>query len=139
MRQERIFLDANVLFSAAWRPGNGLLELWRRSDSILMSSAYAIAEAERNLDTPEQGERLRELCARLVVVPEPGLEKLPREARALPEKDWPILAAAVQARAGVLLTGDRMHFGPFFGARLCGVMVLRPREFLQRPGARGSP
>lgn len=135
MRQQRVFLDANVLFSAAWRPASGLLELWRRSGTILMSSAYVIAEAERNLGTPEQVERLRGLCARLVVVPEPDLAALPPEARVLPEKDRPILAAAVQARAGVLLTGDRTHFGPFFGARLCGVEVLLPREFLHRAGA----
>ncbi|MHB1744188.1 MAG: hypothetical protein ACYCRE_05385, partial [Acidobacteriaceae bacterium] len=49
----------------------------------------------------------------------------------LPDKDRPILTAAVAAKADFLLTGDIQHFGRFFGQVLCGVRILRPAEFLK--------
>jgi hypothetical protein len=36
---DRVFLDANVLFSAAWREGAGLISLWTVPEVKLMSSA----------------------------------------------------------------------------------------------------
>ena len=42
-----VFLDANVLVSAAWRSDNGLLALWKSADIDLLTSAYAIVEAGR--------------------------------------------------------------------------------------------
>lgn len=53
-------------------------------------------------------------------------------APGLPPKDAPILAAAVQARADGLVTGDRTHFGPLYGRRFEGVLVLSPAEALAR-------
>jgi len=47
-----------------------------------------------------------------------------REAQGLPVKDAPILAAAVLARADLLVTGDRRHVGPLFGRTLQGVRLL---------------
>lgn len=48
----------------------------------------------------------------------------------LPPKDAPILAAAVQARADLLVTGDSRDFGPFFGRTLRGVKVVTPAQAL---------
>lgn len=45
----RVFLDANVLFSAAWRTGCGLTRLWHIESNRLVTSPYAANEAERNL------------------------------------------------------------------------------------------
>jgi hypothetical protein len=36
---DRVFLDANILVSAAWRASNGLLALWKLSDVDLLTSA----------------------------------------------------------------------------------------------------
>jgi hypothetical protein len=44
-----IFLDANVIFSAAYRPANELRQLWSLPDLTLLTSLYAISEVERNL------------------------------------------------------------------------------------------
>jgi len=41
----RLFLDANILFSAAYRPHAGLLQFWKLKDTILCSSHYAMEEA----------------------------------------------------------------------------------------------
>lgn len=56
---DRLFLDANVLFSAAYRPDAGLLQLWKIKNVILCSSAYALEEARINLEEENQRARLR--------------------------------------------------------------------------------
>ena len=58
---DRVFLDANILVSAAWRPHGGLLALWALPDIQLLTSAYAIVEADRNVDSAEQRTRLYRL------------------------------------------------------------------------------
>lgn len=49
----------------------------------------------------------------------------------LPDKDRPILLAAIDARATHLLTGDFRHFGPYYGQTLEGVLILPPGEYLR--------
>ncbi len=127
---KRVFLDANVLFSAAWREENGLLKLWRLAGVALVTSAYAAREAEINLPDDAQRQRLRHLLQRVdVLPPATALPPLPSGVH-LPAKDAPILQAAIAADATVLLTGDVTHFGPYFGKRLGGVQVLPPAAFL---------
>jgi predicted nucleic acid-binding protein len=128
---DRVFLDANVLVSAAWLPENGLVALWDLVATELLTSAYAIAEADRNVRTSDQRTRLHRLVQRLHIVDEPRTAKLPATVR-LPAKDVPILLAAIEAGAGYLLTGDLEHFGPYFGESVSDVHVLRPREYLAR-------
>lgn len=56
---------------------------------------------------------------------------LPQEIE-LPAKDRPIFLSAVTARATHLLTGDRAHFGPYFGLTIAGVRIERPADYLRR-------
>jgi hypothetical protein len=56
MKKDLLFLDANVLFSAAYRENAGLLKFWQLKFIKLISSAYAIEEARRNLTLSEQRE-----------------------------------------------------------------------------------
>lgn len=65
-----VFLDANVLFSAAYRPAAGVLRLWGVRNAALVTSAYATEEARRNLSRTAQRERLAHLLAVVRVVPE---------------------------------------------------------------------
>jgi hypothetical protein len=51
---DRVFLDANILVSAAWRADSGLSALWTLPDTQLLTSAYAIVEADRNVVNAEQ-------------------------------------------------------------------------------------
>ncbi|MEH2293167.1 hypothetical protein [Nostoc sp.] len=46
----------------------------------------------------------------------------------LPLKDAPILATAVESRADLLVTGDKTHFGSFYGQELEGVIVVDMRQ-----------
>ena len=50
----------------------------------------------------------------------------------LPEKDAPILAAAAQTKADILVTGDRTDFGGLYERKLRGVEILPPRAALER-------
>jgi uncharacterized protein len=124
---ERVFLDANVLLSAAWRSGAALLRLWQLEGVELLSSDYAVEEARRNLESPVQRGRLTRLLRRVRLV-EPEHFTLPRGVR-LPDKDLPILLAAIDGGATHLLTGDWEHFGPYFRREIAGVLILPPAEY----------
>ena len=125
----RIFLDANVLFSVAYREGAGLLRLWQVKDAVLLTSSYAAQEARRNLMSEDARERLVRLLDEVEIVGEAMDPGLPRGV-SLPEKDRPILLAAIAARATHLLTGDVSDFGRYFGKRIGGVLIQTPGEFL---------
>lgn len=125
----RVFLDANVLFSAAWRENTGLLRLWQSSDTTLLTSRYAFEEARRNLETEEQRQRLVRLMVDIQLVPNRAYDDFPPGVF-LPEKDRPILLAAIHAPATHLLTGDKRHFGSLYGQFISDVLILRPADYL---------
>lgn len=125
----RLFLDANVLFSAAYRPKAGLLRLWKLSHVVLCTSRYVLEEARINLEKEEQRTRLLGLSAKLQLF-QAAERELPRRI-VLPVKDVPIMLAALEAHATHLLTGDVRHFGPHFGDKIEGVLVMLPGEYLR--------
>ena len=126
---DRLFLDANVLFSAAYRSEAGLLRLWQLKGAVLCTSHYASEEARINLIEDVQRQRLAKLLERMEFCDAPERE-LPH-AISLPEKDVPIILAAIEARATHLLTGDVRHFGPYFGKKAEGVLISLPGEYLR--------
>lgn len=130
MKQVLLFLDANVLFSAAYRESSGLLKLWHIKRVRLISSAYAVEEARRNLDHDHQRVRLEELLIKVKVVSESKHKELPDHI-SLREKDRPILLAAITAKAEYLITGDFKDFGKFYGKKVEGVTILPPSEYLK--------
>ena len=126
---DRLFLDANVLFSAAYRPDAGLLRLWKIKDVLLCSSRYALEEARINLDEEDQRTRLTRLSAAVRLF-DAAQRKLPRGV-SLPDKDVPIVLAAIEARATHLLTGDIRHFGPYLGRKIEDILIALPGEYLR--------
>lgn len=46
----------------------------------------------------------------------------------LPEKDRPVLMAAIARRCDALLTGDRTHFGAGYGQTSDGVTIYTPGQ-----------
>lgn len=133
---ESLFLDANVLFSAAYRKDAGVRRLWGLPESELVTSAYAVEEARRNLSTAEQRADLNGLleAVRISNLLADPAEHPEIEDSGLPEKDLPILSAAVAANATYLINGDRKHFGHLFGVKVAGVLVLRPADHLAGRG-----
>jgi predicted nucleic acid-binding protein len=128
----RLFLDANVLFSAALRAeGNAraLFLLARPAKVTLCSSTFAIEEASRNLRTkrPESLDRLSSLLAGIEIGNAPSVKAMAAAAKfGLESKDLPILAGAIAAGADLLITGDRRHFASLFGTSAAGVQILPP-------------
>ena len=133
----RVFLDANVLFSAAWLEESGLARLWRVPDATLITSRYALAEAERNLETGGQRPPLTAFAKNLRLVDVVAGGQLPDGVK-LVEKDVPILLAAIEAGATHLLTGDRRHFADLYGKSVKGVKILSPAEYFKSI-QRGAP
>jgi len=127
---DRLFLDANILFSAAYRRDAGVQRLWSLKGCVLLTSDYAIEEARRNLSSAEQRQRLAELLGTTKTVQAVSLDPELRGNVELREKDWPILGGAIAAGATHLITGDRRDFGPFFGSILFGVKILPPSLYL---------
>ena len=126
---DRLFLDANVLFSAAYGAESPLKRLWQFKGAELLTSAYAVAEARRNLETKEQQDRLETLLTDVRVVGEPAKRVLPTGVT-LRDKDVPILCAAMDATASHLLTLDLRDFGAYLGKSIQGVLILHPRDYL---------
>ena len=132
----RLFLDANVLFTAAHNPDGKAAFLFEAMDLKrweLLSSAYAIGEARRNITVkyPQCAARLEALIKQLIEVGQPAQA---RTALALPEKDQPIFLAAQSTLATHLLTGDKWHFGPHMNRPrdTGGIVIQKVAEFLAK-------
>lgn len=146
----RVFLDANILFSAAWRDEAAAALLWPLAKAgyrQLLSSRLAVEEAHRNLASkrPERRESLKNLLGTISIGAEPGPAQLAAaKAQGLPSKDIPILAAAMAQKADLLVTGDRRDFGRLYGQSIQGVTILPLQDTLERlladaSGARNAP
>lgn len=128
----RVFLDANVLFSAAKSSGavRALLEALAGAGHVLVADAYVVEEARRNL-VAKGASALTDLDTLLAGVEVSPFRRgrLSQDAAArLPEKDRPVLAAAVRLRCDALVTGDGRHFGALYGQAVDGVTIHSPRS-----------
>jgi len=131
-----LFLDANVLFTASISPdgtSRALVRLSAEGACRLAASPFAIDEAQRDIAVKREGS-LAALDAMLAYVDlvadaHPALSTW--AGRYVAAKDAPILAAAVGARADVLVTGDRRHFGYLFGRAVHGTRIEPPRDGLR--------
>jgi predicted nucleic acid-binding protein len=97
---------------------------------MLFASNFVVEEARRNLFHPEQLERLEGYLSEVRIVPEVD-PTLPCPLD-LPEKDRPVLMAAISIKAHYLITGDSTHFGKYFGQTVNGVKICRPRDYLAK-------
>lgn len=132
----RVFLDANILFSASF-PNSHLAEFLEElaHHADLLTNAYAKTEAERNV-AAKQPNRLaahEKFAVSLEMVPfllfDLGVK--------LVEKDRPILCGAIAGKADFLLTGDKKDFGHLFGKTIRGVKIVNMRMLLDDLIARG--
>jgi predicted nucleic acid-binding protein len=130
----RLFLDSNVLFTAAHNPegkASLVIELAAGSHWEVVTSAYCLAEAQLNLErkVPAALGRLSEMLRAVRLVPDVAGERC---ELSLPEKDRPVFAAAQRCKATHFLTGDRQHFGPYMNKpkRTTGMVIQTVGDFL---------
>ncbi len=130
----RIFLDANILFAASWSDGavRRLLRELRGHGHTLVVDGYVVAEAHRNLLAKSRDgvRELDRLMSKLELAPS-MLRADPKITAVLPEKDRPVLAAAIHASCDALVTGDRRHFGRLYGRTIGQVTIYDPASLAE--------
>lgn len=119
----KVFLDANILFSAAMKGSvvnKTIKALGRELDFV--TSEYAFEEARRNLanKAPESSSEL-DLLGAFITRDD---KTAPVQDGLLPEKDKPILGAAMGAGCARLVTGDTRHFKRLFDSEIGGVKIV---------------
>ena len=131
----RIFLDANILFSAAKSDGaiRRLLALLAGAGHECHADAFVVEEARRNLALKAPGSLpvLDRLLTRIPVAQVKASLEESEMVRSLPEKDRPVLAAAIDLGCQALVTGDRTHFGALYGKTVGGVTIHSPRSLAE--------
>ena len=137
-KPRRIFLDANILFSAAKSDGavRQLLSDLHADGLRLVVDAYVTAEARRNIAIKADAASHRYLEALLNAVeaatayPQMQDDQFAHMVDWLPEKDRPVLRAAIANRCDALVTGDRKDFGSGFGQSFGGVVIYTPAQLV---------
>ena len=132
----QLFLDANVLFTAAHRETGKAAFVVQRAGSApweVLTCALAVEEARRNLELkfPAHLRELKSLLARIDIVETIVGASCPLS---LPSKDQPILLSALHSRCTHLLTGDRRHFGRFMNRpdETEGLIIQTVADFLDQ-------
>ena len=120
----RIFLDANILFSAsADRSATRLLldAALQYADECI-TCPHAFEEARRNIEIkrPQQSSGLKKI-SKSISVTNAFYTDLSID---LPQQDVPILAAAIGAQCTHLWTSDRKRFGAFYGKSIHAVQIV---------------
>jgi predicted nucleic acid-binding protein len=130
----RLFLDSNVLFTAAHNPegkASLVIELAALGNWEVVTSAYCLAEARRNLERKQPAAlgRLSEVLGTVRLVPDVAGERC---TLSVPEKDRPVFASAQRCKATHFLTGDRRHFGQYMNKPkdTMGIVVQTVGDFL---------
>jgi putative PIN family toxin of toxin-antitoxin system len=140
----KAFIDASVLFAAAYSPRGSAYQLLRQAlegaINILVSEDV-LAEVRRNLEAkaPEtlaDCELLVEMLP-LTIIDDPTPEAIKRVSRYLNPKDAIILAAAMAAQPDYFVTWDRKHFlsDPAI-AEKSGLTIITPDDLLTAIGKR---
>ncbi len=132
----RIFLDANVLFSAAKSDG-AVAELVKRllqAGHECCADSYVIEEARRTLaaKAPSGVAALDALLERLRIASAVTAQVDTDVIDWLPEKDRPVLGSAIRMRCAALVSGDRTHFGAGYGKSFGGVTIYSPRSLAEK-------
>jgi putative PIN family toxin of toxin-antitoxin system len=129
----RVFVDSNIIVSAVLFPKSNVaraLNLVIQNQTMLLSS-YALWELEKVFlkkfpDNWRDLEKfLRQAKYETIELKKIDYGKYP----ALRDKDdVPILAAAIESNADVLLTGDK----DFTAVKISKPLILTPADFIQR-------
>jgi len=119
----RVFLDANVLFSASntHSPIARLIDLLIKANQAVICD-FAVEEAKRNVTLKRAAwlDDLTVLINQLEVVSSIQFD-LPVE---MAVKDQPILCTAIRSQCRYLATGDRRDFGHLYNQTVQGVTIV---------------
>ncbi|MEW6441628.1 MAG: PIN domain-containing protein [bacterium] len=143
MRKEglRIFLDSNVIISGLFSDRGApaiLLDLLSLGLPVLCGATgeFNIVEIERNLKKkmPEVLSKYHEYLPllKLEIIPVPSAREIRDIEGHVADKDLPVLASAIKAKADFLVTGDKKDFGKAKAGRSgsYSFKIVSPAELL---------
>ena len=132
----KIFLDANIIFSASKEDSllGQFIKALRKQKLVLVTNPYALDEARRNIQIhfPERLSRLNSEIEKLEIVSKISIEPMLDEKYKVKEKDLPILLGAIANNCDFLLTGDKRDFGHLFGKAIRGTVVVSPKLLAEK-------
>lgn len=134
----RIYLDANVLYSASLNENSRFLDFWRLRNVTPVTSQYAVGEVTRNLRFYGHDSRFESLLVRTQIISDADVRLIPSDIT-LVAKDAPILAAAISASVDYLVTGDKNHFAHLYRTTIAGTYLISPADFLNLHRDRLAP
>jgi hypothetical protein len=120
----RIFLDANILFSASLS-GSATRILFNAALEYCdecITNYHVLEEAKRNIENkrPNQMKVFNTLIKRI----KPSNRFYSTLTVNLPSQDVPVLAGAIGSRCTHLWTGDKKHFGALYNKTIHGVLIV---------------
>ncbi len=129
-----VFLDANVLFSAAvgGQVFDLLFELQRRDKVRFVASRACELEARRNLERkrPDRAQALADILRAASSADIDPSEHLAWAHALVGDADAHVLAAARSLAVATLVTGDLTHFGSLMEREDLPLTIRTPRAFL---------
>ena len=130
----KVFLDANVLFSASDENSatRSLLNLLMQQAETV-SSPHTWEEARRNIER-KRPHLLPGLMALQQGVTITRAFRLPPDVEMV-DKDKPVIAGAIGGACTHLWTSDRLHFGHLFGKTVHGVAVVSSLQLVDLLGS----
>lgn len=136
-----VFLDANIIFSAALGgPAFELLLRLANEGAVRFVTGYAcVVEASRNVERkrPDRQQAFRNTLASLSIEQDEQADKHAEwAAKLVHPDDVHVLAAARRVGAQVLITGDTTHFSHLMNRDDLGLRVRTLRAFLLEGPAR---
>jgi len=122
----KIFLDANIIFSAC-NNGSTIAEFLNnlyKKKYKLITCDYAVEEASRNLSAkrPDWLKNLPRILSKLESKPSRNMDIKVE----LAEKDRIILTSAIYYKCEIMITGDKRDFGHLYGKKISGTKILSP-------------
>ncbi len=135
----KIFLDANVLFAAAYSRKGGSFEvinLAKKKKVKIFTSRLAIKEAEKNLrekagdhEIDQFYTSLSEIDVTLINID--SFRSKGKYGELTGEKDAPILAAAIKSGSKFLITLDKKHLLSI-ALEFKRITIVTPGDFIEK-------
>jgi len=134
----RVFLDSNVLFSgicAKGGPPAQIIDLHSTNELRIVICQLVLDEVVRTLRLKKPG-NLPAIYKLLTnsppeIIVNPPLQAIKPYERYLSFGDATILAAAVHAEAGYLVTGDKHFYEDNTLSGVAGIKIVTPAQFIQ--------
>jgi predicted nucleic acid-binding protein len=137
MEKLKVFLDSNVLFSAAYSGKEksrsylffelqdiGIIEIYI-SNLVKFESINNI-----KIKRPEKSNFLNELLSKVIIIEDVYIYY--DDIKSLPENDRIILSSAAYHNIDFFITGNTKDFSPFYNKKLSNTLILTPKNFLER-------